>query len=86
MKATYKIRIYSAKTGCVSERTYYHLKDLRIAKWAIFDAMLTAMDDFIVYFIDISTGNEQIIATFRSLEDWYDSARDPMTGAVLLNE
>lgn len=83
MKANYKIRIYSSKTGCVSERTYYHLKDLRIAKWAIYDAMLTAMDDFIVYFIDNSTGNEQLIRTFRSLEDWDNERKDPMTGEVL---
>lgn len=70
MKANYKIKIYSAHTGCVTERKYYHLKDLRIAKWAIHDAMLAAMDDFIVEFIDISTGNEQIMRKFTCLEDW----------------
>lgn len=83
MKAQYMIRITSSKTSRVINRQYYRLRDMKIAKWAIFDSMIACGDKFTVELIDNNSGIEIVMQRFETLSDWEEEKKEVMTGEAL---
>lgn len=71
-KVAFKIKIYSARTGCVAERDYSSLRKVNAALSGIVMVMLASEDDFIVQVFDNVTG--QTVKRFTQLDDWFKDA------------